>query len=82
MHVTLLPPEPEAPPTPSLPDEPETPPPLDEMAPPLPNDPEVPPEEIIPPVPDVEMGTQVQHSHGLQPHGSLLHWQSFDGLFW
>ena len=49
MHVTLLPPEPEAPPTPSLPAAPEMPP--WETTPPLPDGPEVPPWEMLPSVP-------------------------------
>jgi hypothetical protein len=66
MHVTLLPPEPEAPPP--LPDEPEMPPeettpPLDEMAPPLPNTPETPPNALVPPVPE-SVPSQIEHGHG------------------
>jgi hypothetical protein len=79
MHVTLLPPEPEAPPP--LPDEPEMPPeettpPLDEMAPPLPNTPETPPNALVPPGPE-SLPSQIEHGHGpmaghSHPHGALL----------
>ena len=81
MHVTLLPPEPEAPPTLPLPDEPEMPPkvttpPLVEMAPPLPNDPETPPNALVPPGPE-SLPSQIEHEHGpmaghSHPHGALL----------